>query len=181
MSGGVSGFLRPSGPFTPALGSGAGWRPDPVCRLSSARCPLQLDPPWTLGCVDQQVLQKLPAAQEQVDQGRSGDPGFGDNVPAAVGQGGTEFRELPVDVGRHHGGAFAAQRPGWLHGGILQRSQRLELEIDPDLFERIEELSIRSGRSIPEIIQGLITSLPNRPKPQQPVAGTGPANVILAA
>lgn len=35
--------------------------------------------------------------------------------------------------------------------------QRLELEIDPDLYERIEELSIRSGRSVPEIIQALIS------------------------
>jgi len=75
-----------------------------------------------------------------------------------VGQGGAEFLELPADVCRHHGGAFAAQRPGWLHGGILQRSQRLELKIEPDLYERIEELSIRSGRSIPEIIQGLISN-----------------------
>jgi hypothetical protein len=40
---------------------------------------------------------------------------------------------------------------------ILQRSQLLELEIEPDPQERIEELSIRSGRSIPEIIQGLIS------------------------
>ena len=51
---------------------------------------------------------------------RPGDPGFGHLVTAAVGQGGSEFREFPADVGRHHGGAFAAQRPGWLHGGILQ-------------------------------------------------------------
>ena len=36
--------------------------------------------------------------------------------------------------------------------------QRLELEIDADLYERIEEISIRSGRSIPEIIQALICS-----------------------
>jgi len=34
----------------------------------------------------------------------------------------------------------------------------LELEIDADLYERIEEMSIRSGRSIPEIIQGLISN-----------------------
>ena len=46
----------------------------------------------------------------------------------------------------------------------LRLPQRLELEIDPDLFERIEELSIRSGRSIPEIIQGLIScSFPINP------------------
>ena len=66
-------------------------------------------------------------------QGRSGDPGFGHPVAAAVGQGGADLPELPANVGRHHGGAFAARRPDWLHGGILQRSQRLELEIDPDL------------------------------------------------
>jgi hypothetical protein len=125
--------------------------------LSSARCPLPLDLPWSPGGVDQQVLQELPAAEQQVGQGRSGGPGLGDKVPAAVGQGGTEFPEFPADVGRHHGGAFAAQRPGWLHGGILQRPQRLELEIEPVLYERIEELSIRSGRSIPEIIQCLIS------------------------
>ena len=121
------------------------------------QCPLPLDPPWTPGVVDQQVLQELPAAQEQVGQGRSGDSGFGDKVPAAMGQGGSNLRELPADVGRHHGGAFAAQRPGWLHGGILQRPQRLELEIEPVLYERIEELSIRSGRSIPEIVLALIS------------------------
>ena len=90
-------------------------------------------------------------------QGRSGDPGFGHPVTAAVGQGGTEFREFPADVGRHLGSAFAAQRPGWLHGGILQSSQRLELENEPVLYERIEEFSIRSRRSIPEIIQALIS------------------------
>jgi hypothetical protein len=48
--------------------------------LSSYRCPLPLDPPWTPGRVDQQVLQELPAAQEKVGQGRSGDPGYGDKV-----------------------------------------------------------------------------------------------------
>ena len=125
--------------------------------MSSARCPLTLDPPRPAGGVDQQVLQELAAAEQQVCQGRSGDPGFGHKVPAAMGQGGSNLRELPADVGRHHGGAFAAQRPGWLHGGILQRPQRLELEIEPVLYERIEELSIRSGRSIPEIIQCLIS------------------------
>jgi len=40
----------------------------------------------------------------------------------------------------------------------LRLPQRLELEIDSDLYERIEEISIRSGRSIPEIIQALICS-----------------------
>ncbi|MCX5959872.1 MAG: ribbon-helix-helix domain-containing protein [Cyanobacteria bacterium] len=39
----------------------------------------------------------------------------------------------------------------------MRLPQRLELEIDPDLYERIEELSIRSGRSVPEIIQALIS------------------------
>jgi hypothetical protein len=39
----------------------------------------------------------------------------------------------------------------------LRLPQRLELEIDADLYERIEELSIRSGRSVPEIIQELIS------------------------
>jgi hypothetical protein len=39
----------------------------------------------------------------------------------------------------------------------MRLPQRLELEIEPDLYERIEEMSIRSGRSIPEIIQGLIS------------------------
>ena len=102
--------------------------------MSSARCPLPLDPPWSPGGVDQQVLQELPAAQEKVCQGRSGDPGFGHSVVAAIGQGGTDLPELPADVGRHYGGAFSAQWPGWLHGGILQRSQR---------------------SLVPEIIQGL--------------------------
>ena len=97
-------------------------------------------------------------------QGRSGDAGFGHRVPAAVGQGGWNLPELPADVGCHHGSAFAARRPGWLHGGILQRSQRLELEIEPDPCEPIQKLSIRSGRSIPEIIQGLIScSFPINP------------------
>jgi hypothetical protein len=92
-----------------------------------------------------------------VGQGRSSDAGFGDKVPAAVGQGGADLPELPADVVCHHGSAFAGQWAGWLHGGILLRSQRLELEIEPVLYERIEELSIRSGRSIPEIIQALIS------------------------
>jgi hypothetical protein len=39
----------------------------------------------------------------------------------------------------------------------LRFPQRLVLEIEPDLYERIKELSIRSGRSIPEIIQELIS------------------------
>ena len=91
-------------------------------------------------------------------QGRSGDQGFGHKVPAAVGQGGAEFPDFPADVGRHLGSGFAGQWLGWLHGGILQSSQRLELEIDPEIYERIEEMTIRSGRSIPEIIQGLISN-----------------------
>ena len=46
----------------------------------------------------------------------------------------------------------------------MRLPQRLELEIEPDPYKRIEELSIRSGRSIPEIIQGLIScSFPNNP------------------
>jgi len=40
----------------------------------------------------------------------------------------------------------------------------LELEIEPDPCERIQKLSICSGRSIPEIIQGLIScSFPINP------------------
>ena len=39
----------------------------------------------------------------------------------------------------------------------LRLPKRLDLEIEADLYERIEEMSIRSGRSIPEIIQGLIS------------------------
>ena len=77
----------------------------PRCRLSSARYPLPLDPPWSPGGVDQQVLQELPAAEQQVGQGRSGDPGFGHKVPAAVGQGGADLPEFPADVGRHLGSA----------------------------------------------------------------------------
>lgn len=49
-----------------------------------------------------------------------------------------------------HQGNFGMSDP-------LRLPQRLELEIDPDLYERIEELSIRSGRSVPEIIQALIS------------------------
>lgn len=46
----------------------------------------------------------------------------------------------------------------------LHSPQPLELEIDPDLYERIEEISVRSGRSMAEIIQGLISrSLPMDP------------------
>jgi len=96
--------------------------------MTSARCPLPLDSPWPPGGVDQQVLQELAATEQQVGQGRSGDPGFGDKVPAVLGQGGADLPELPADVGRHYGGAFSAQWPGWLHGGILQRSQ---LSLDP--------------------------------------------------
>jgi hypothetical protein len=39
----------------------------------------------------------------------------------------------------------------------LRLPKRLDLEIEADLYDRIEEMSIRSGRSIPEIIQGLIS------------------------
>ncbi|MFM7268015.1 MAG: hypothetical protein ACKOZT_05435 [Cyanobium sp.] len=39
----------------------------------------------------------------------------------------------------------------------MRLPQPLELEIDPDLYARLADLSIRSGRSIPEIIQGLIS------------------------
>ena len=108
------GFQRPSEPDKTCTGVGAGWRPDQVCRLSSARCPLRLDSPWSPGGVDQQVLQELPAANEQVGQGRSGDPVFGHKVAAAVGQGGADLPELPADVGRHHGGAFAGRGAGRL-------------------------------------------------------------------
>jgi len=50
--------------------------------------------------------------------------------------------------------------PDWQRGSIdpTRLPQRLELEIDPDLYGRIEEMAIRSGRSIPEIIQALISS-----------------------
>jgi len=77
-------------------------------------CPLPLDSPWTPSAVDQQVLQELTAAQQQVGHGCSGDPGFGHPVTAAVGQGGAEFRDLPANVGRHHGGAFAGGGAGRL-------------------------------------------------------------------
>ena len=85
----------------------------------------------------------------------------------------------PADVGRHHGGEAprgpcsiaadcyaqtAFKKLAVLSRFSLRLPKRLELEIDPDLYERIEELSIRSGRSIPEIIQGLIScSFPNNP------------------
>ena len=50
----------------------------------------------------------------------------------------------------------------------LRLPQRLELEIDPELYERIEELSVRSGRSVPEIIQALIScSFPMDPAERQ--------------
>jgi hypothetical protein len=39
----------------------------------------------------------------------------------------------------------------------LKRPQRLELDIQPQLVEQLEEMALRSGRSIPEIIQGLIS------------------------
>jgi hypothetical protein len=80
VSGGASWFLHPSAPDEPGTGVGAGCGPDRRCRFSSARCPLPLDPPWSPGGVDQQVLQELPAAQQQVGEGRCGDPGFGDKV-----------------------------------------------------------------------------------------------------
>jgi hypothetical protein len=62
--------------------------------------------------------------------------------------------------------------PGFGHKVAAgQRSQRLELEIEPDPCERIEELSIRSGRSIPEIIQGLISC-------SFPMKSTAPAGEV---
>ena len=73
---------------------------------------------------------------------RPGDPGFGRLVPAAAGQGGADLPELPADVGRHHGSAFAAQWPGWLHGGILQRSQR---SLDPRDHPGADQLLVSDG------------------------------------
>jgi predicted transcriptional regulator len=34
----------------------------------------------------------------------------------------------------------------------------VELELDPDLLDRLTDLARRSGRSLPEIIQGLISN-----------------------
>ena len=39
----------------------------------------------------------------------------------------------------------------------LKLPQRLELDIQPQLVEQLEEMALRSGRSIPEIIHGLIS------------------------
>jgi hypothetical protein len=65
-------------PLSPAFGHGADWGPVPE-KPSEQRpgSPLPLDPPWTPGGVDQQVRQELVAAEQQVCQGRTDDPGFG--------------------------------------------------------------------------------------------------------
>ena len=43
--------------------------------------------------------------------------------------------------------------------------RRLDLEIHPEVYERLQEISIRSGRSIPEIVQELISrSFPDPPQ-----------------
>ena len=48
----------------------------------------------------------------------------------------------------------------------LKVPRRLELEIQPHIYEQLEEMAVRSGRSIPEIIQGLISgSFPPAPGP----------------
>jgi hypothetical protein len=39
----------------------------------------------------------------------------------------------------------------------LKLPHRLELDIQPQLVEQLEGMALRSGRSIPEIIQGLIS------------------------
>jgi len=59
-----------------------------------------------------------------VGQGCSCDPGFGDKVAAALGQGGADLHHLSADVGRHLGGAFASQWSSLLHGAILQSGCR---------------------------------------------------------
>ena len=87
--------------------------------------------------------------------------GFGDKVPAAVGQGGTDLPHLSADVGRHHGGAFAAHWPGWLHGGILQRSQ---LSLDPRDHPGPDQLLVSDGSGRDRLWEG------DRLKPQ-PGAG----------
>ena len=60
-----------------------------------------------LGCVDQQVLQQLPAGDQQVSQERCCDLGLGDPIAPASGQNGSELAQLPIDVGRHLCGAFS--------------------------------------------------------------------------
>ena len=52
----------------------------------------------------------------------------------------------------------------------LRFPQRLDLEVDPELYAQIERLSSRSGRSIAEIVQGLI-SCSLEPIPAHEISG----------
>ena len=114
-------------------------------RTQLAQRGLPPDPPRTPGGVDQQVLQELPAAEQQVGQGRCGDARFGHKVTVAVGQRSADLPEFPADVGRHLGGAFASRWLGWLHGGILQSGQPLR---------RSRQQRSSTGHAVPVAVDG---------------------------
>lgn len=72
-------------------------------------------PPRPLRCVDQQVLEQRPAAQQQVRQQRGRHPGLRDPISPAGGPGGPELPQLSGDVDHHH-------RSGLWRRGIGNRS-----------------------------------------------------------
>ena len=62
VSGGVSGCPHPSAPDETCTGFWGRCGPVPQKPAVHTLCPLSLDPAWTPGRVDQQVLQELAAA-----------------------------------------------------------------------------------------------------------------------
>jgi len=62
VSGGASGCLHPSAPEETCTGFWGRCGPVPQKPAVHTLCPLPLDPAWTPGRVDQQVLQELAAA-----------------------------------------------------------------------------------------------------------------------
>jgi hypothetical protein len=62
VSGGVSGCPHPSAPDETCTGFWGRCGPVPQKPVVHTLCPLSLDPAWTPGRVDQQVLQELAAA-----------------------------------------------------------------------------------------------------------------------
>ena len=63
-----------------------------------------------LGRIDQQVVQQLCAADQQVGHPVARQLRFGDEIAAALPDGLLDLRQLPVDVADHRLGALAQCR-----------------------------------------------------------------------
>ena len=78
------------------------------------RCGAQ---PRPLGRVDQQVVEQLDAADQQVGHPGARQPGLRHAITPATADGLLNFGQLPADVAHHRLGALAGSGVGWLlHG-----------------------------------------------------------------